>query len=63
MTIKGLQAAIDAAVERVLRTNMSICVVQIGKDEYVLWRESTIDSLILVYKHYKVIKTVYPQQE
>lgn len=58
MTIKGIEAAINAAKERVIRSKESICIVQIGNDEYVLWRESTIDALVLVYKQYKVITTV-----
>ena len=61
MTIQGITNAIELAKERVRRSNESICIVKIGNNEYVLWRENTIDSLIFVYKHYKVLLVIRKQ--
>lgn len=58
MSIKGLNTAIKFGIERARRTKEPICIVQIGTDEYVLWRESTKDSIGLVYRYYKVIKVI-----
>jgi len=58
MSIRGKNAAIQMAVERAKRTKQAICVVQIGKDDYVLWREDTTEGLQLVYSHYKIVKTI-----
>lgn len=58
MTIKGLDAAITSAIERARRTKQAICIVDIGNNEYVLWREVTLDSLPLLYKDYAVVKTI-----
>lgn len=58
MSIKGLNYAIKAAKERAIRTKQAICVVQIGKDEFVLWRWITKDMIAQVYKHYKIIKVI-----
>jgi hypothetical protein len=56
--IKGLQTAKDMAIERAGRTKDTICIVQIGDDEYVLWRESNLISLPFVYTYYKVIQRI-----
>jgi hypothetical protein len=58
MSIRGKDTAIQMAIERASRTNQPICVVQIGKDDYVLWRQDTTVSLPLVYPHYKIVKTI-----
>lgn len=56
--IKGLDYAIDIAVDRARRTKEAICVVQIGADDYILWRYSTRDNIGLMYEHYKIVRTI-----
>ena len=58
MTIQGLQAAINIAIERAHRTKESICVVQIGDNEYILWRYKTKENIALMYEHYKIVKVI-----
>lgn len=58
MTIKGLDTAIANAIERAKRTKETICIIQIADNEYVLWRERSIDGLPLVYKEYRIVKTI-----
>jgi len=56
LSIKGRLNAYRAAVDRANRMKQSICIVQIGQDEYVLWREITISAL--PYQHYRIIATI-----
>jgi hypothetical protein len=58
MSINGLDMAITFAIERAKRSKQAICIVQIDKDAYVLWREVNIEALKLVYKHYKIVKVI-----
>ncbi len=58
MSIQGLDIAIEMAIDRANRSKDIICVVQIGKDEYVLWRHNNIKSVPLTYKYYKIVKTI-----
>jgi len=58
MTIKGLQEAIALAEDRVRRSREPICIIQVGADEYILWREVNLHTVTLVYKYYKVVKTI-----
>lgn len=58
MSIKGLDYAIEMAIDRARRTHEAICVVQIGADEFILWRDSTKDNIALMYEHYRIVKTI-----
>lgn len=63
MSIKGLDSAIDIAVDRAKRTKEAICVVQIGTDEYILWRHNTRANIALMYEHYKIVRTIGFKQD
>lgn len=58
MTIIGLDNAIEIAKDRAIRSRDNICIVQVGVDEYVLWREVNINTLPLVYTYYKIVKKI-----
>jgi len=58
MSIKGTDIAVKFAIERARRSKEAISIVQIGDNEYVLWRESNLEALPLVYKYFKVVKTI-----
>lgn len=58
MTIKGLDNAIDIAIDRCRRTKDMILIVQIGKDEYILWRAKTRALIPQVYEHYRIVKAI-----
>lgn len=58
MSIKGLENAVDAAIERANRTKLAICIVQIDSDEFILWREITQHAIPLLYQHYKIVKII-----
>jgi hypothetical protein len=58
MTIRGLDTAIENAIERAKRTKQTICVVQIAENEYVLWREINTATLPIQYNWYRIVKTI-----
>lgn len=58
MSIKGKEIALRIAIERARRTHDTICIVQIGDNEYVLWREINLSALQFQYQYYRVIKKV-----
>lgn len=58
MSITGLDVAKEIAIDRVRRSHETICIVQIDKNEYILWRYKTIDKLSEAFKHYKIVVKV-----
>lgn len=58
MTIKGYDKAQHIAIDRARRTKETICIVQVERDEYVLWREESITNVSLIYEYYRIIAKV-----
>lgn len=58
MAIKGLDIAVKHAIERARRTKLTICIVQIGENDYVLWRDINKEALALEYRWYKIVKVI-----
>lgn len=58
MTITGLHNAIIVAKDRAQRSKESICIVQVDKDEYILWRYKTRANIPHLYKHFRIVKVI-----
>lgn len=58
MTIKGLDYAIEIAIDRCRRTKDMILIVQVGENEYILWRAKTRALIPEAYPHYRIVKAI-----
>jgi hypothetical protein len=58
MPYDNLVQAVKAAKERSERLKATMYVIQIGEKQYVLWRDTTIEALPLVYEHYRIVAVI-----